>query len=254
MIHFLDALGAIAPRPVSVRDRQWVFVADDQLTDQVGPLARRSPQDLGIVLVESASKYRRRPYHKQKLAWGVACQRAFALEQASRGVAVRHVAGEGTCAELLDPLIGELGPLTMMEAAERALRADLQTRVEQGTVEVEPNATWLTTTEQFEEAFAGSAQWRADRFYRHVRREMGLLMIDGAPEGGQYSFDPANRTRWRGTERPREGSTASIPRTGNAGEASRRRRRYPASRSTRSSRRSSNGWRPTSRIIPVSLT
>jgi deoxyribodipyrimidine photolyase-like uncharacterized protein len=71
--------------------RRWLFVPYDQLTDQVGPLSREAPKTLGIVLVENPWKPSRRPYHKQKLALIIANLRHFALEQADRGVAVRHV-------------------------------------------------------------------------------------------------------------------------------------------------------------------
>ena len=37
-----------------------------------------------------------------------------------------------------------------------------------------------------------------DRFYREVRRETGILMEDGKPVGGKYSFDTENRKRWPG--------------------------------------------------------
>ena len=105
--------------------RGWVFVPYDQLTDQVGPLAETQPEAIGIVLVESGAKAARRPYHKQKLALVLANQRHFALEQAARGVAVEYVAGAGTYAELLGPVIDRRGPLEMMRAAERELRVEL---------------------------------------------------------------------------------------------------------------------------------
>ena len=53
------------------------------------------PGASGIVLVENPWKPARRPYHKQKLALVLANLRHFALEQAARGVAIRHVAASG---------------------------------------------------------------------------------------------------------------------------------------------------------------
>jgi deoxyribodipyrimidine photolyase-related protein len=37
-----------------------------------------------------------------------------------------------------------------------------------------------------------------DAFYRHVRRETGILMEGGKPAGGKYSFDTENRLSWKG--------------------------------------------------------
>ena len=96
---FAEALRRAAP---TAGDRQWVFVPYDQLTDRIGPLSRLAPGSAGIVLVESGAKAARRPYHRQKLALVLANLRHFALEQAARGVAVRHVATEGTYAEALE--------------------------------------------------------------------------------------------------------------------------------------------------------
>ena len=193
--HFRRELGARQTDPAG---RRWVFVPYDQLTDAVGPLSREDPAELGIVLVESRWKARRRPYHRQKLALLLANLRHFALEQAERGVAVHHVVGDATYARLLEPVVAELGPLRAMRPAERELRSDLEPLVKKKRMEIIPHEGWLTSREQFEAAFAGGKRWRMDGFYRHVRRETGILMSDGRPLGGRLSFDTENRRPWRG--------------------------------------------------------
>lgn len=126
--HFLRALAQRSPR---TGERRWLYVPYDQLTDQCGPLAEHPPEELGIVMIENAAKARRRPYHKQKLALVLANGRQFALEQAARGVAVRWtVAGPDGYAGALRRFARELGPLTMMEAAERELRGELAPLIE----------------------------------------------------------------------------------------------------------------------------
>ena len=69
----------LAARQSDPAGRRWVFVPYDQLTDAVGPLAREDPAELGIVVVESRWKARRRPYHHQKLALVLSNLRHFAL-------------------------------------------------------------------------------------------------------------------------------------------------------------------------------
>ena len=100
---------ALADRQSDPAGRSWVYVAYDQLTDRIGPLAREDADSLGIVIVESTAKAAARPYHQQKLALVLASMRHFALEQAERGVAVRLVVTDGTYAEALAPLARELG-------------------------------------------------------------------------------------------------------------------------------------------------
>lgn len=192
MSHFRDRLAALRVDP---SHRRWLFVPYDQLTDAVGPLARGAPRDLGIVLVECPAKAERRPYHRQKLALVLTSLRHFALEQAERGVAVRHLVGPSYAAALEG--VRELGPLGMMRPAERELRVELAPLVAAGAIEVLPHEGWLTTRDDFD-AIARGGTYRMDAFYRHVRRRLGILMEKGKPVGGKLSFDEDNRRPWRG--------------------------------------------------------
>lgn len=181
--------------------RRWLFVPYDQLSDRIGPLSRAPARELGVVLVESPAKAARRPYHKQKLALVLANLRHFALEQAARGVHVRHLVSPGGYAEALGPLAAELGGLACMRPAERELRAELAELVHGGALEILPHEGWLTSRAQFDRACA-AAPFRMDAFYRLVRRESGLLMERGRPAGGKWSFDAENREPYRGKPEP----------------------------------------------------
>jgi deoxyribodipyrimidine photolyase-related protein len=191
-------LRALAHRAGNRRDRRWIYVPYDQLTDQLGPLAEHPPEELGIVMLENPAKARRRPYHKQKLALVLANGRQFALEQAARGVAVRWgVADERGYAGTLRHVARELGPLTMMEAAERELRVELAPLVEEGVLRVVPHAGWLTSEDEFRAA-CPEPPWRMDAFYRALRKKRGWLTEKGKPLGGKWSHDADNRKPWRG--------------------------------------------------------
>jgi deoxyribodipyrimidine photolyase-related protein len=195
MKRFRQRLSELNPPPTG---RRWLLVPYDQLSDEIGPLSRESPESLGIVLVESSEKASRRPYHRQKLALVLANLRHFALEQAGRGVAIRHVVTDAPYGEAIRPVIAELGALRVMGPAERELREDLAPLVEEGAVELVPHEGWLTTPDQFRRSSKKGPPWRMDAFYRLVRRESGLLMEDGKPEGGKFSFDAENRKPWKG--------------------------------------------------------
>jgi len=192
---FRSRLRELNPDPTG---RRWVFVPYDQLTDQIGPLAREDPSTLGIVLVETPAKGRRRPYHKQKLALLLANLRHFALEQAARGVAIHHVVHPDGYAPALAAWAAEHGPLRMMEPAERELRVELAPLVKEGQLVVLPHEGWLTTSDDFERGCGASPPWRMDAFYRQVRRRTGILMEGGKPVGGKFSFDADNRQPWKG--------------------------------------------------------
>jgi len=178
-------------------DRQWLYVPYDQLSAEMGPLEELPPERAGVVLAETTWKGRRRPYHRQKLAWNLANQRHFALEQARRGVAVRYLVGDRSFGELLAEEAADLGPLQVMVPAERELRVDLAPLVEEGLLEMVRHDGWLTSRETFRDSQDGPP-WRMDAFYRKVRGESGILMEDGSPVGGRYSFDGENRECWPG--------------------------------------------------------
>ena len=187
--------------PPDRNDRRWVYVPYDQLTAEVGPLSRLDPAEAGIVLVETTWKPALRPYHRQKLATLLTAQRHFALEQAERGVAVRYLFDHRPYSAVLKEVLGELGSLSMMEAAERELRHDLR-QLADGDLEVVPHEGWLSTEADFAKGAGEQPPWRMDRFYRHLRQRTGILMEDGSPAGGRYSHDGDNRERWIEGESP----------------------------------------------------
>lgn len=195
MSYFLNSLRDCSPDPA---ERRWVYVPYDQLSDRIGPLSREDPNRLGLVIVESVGKARRRPYHKQKLALLLANQRQFALEQARRGVAIRFVSSEGSFADALAEVVTELGTLRMQEPAERELRLELRPLVRSGALEILPHGGWLTRRTTFLSSQKEGRPYRMDAFYRAVRRETGILMDRGQPLGGKFSFDTENRRSWSG--------------------------------------------------------
>lgn len=200
---FLRDLQAASPNP---EGRRWIYVPYDQLSGDLGLLASESPDKLGMILIESRAKAAKRPYHRQKLALVLANQRHFALEQAERGVAVRYVFTDATYSVALAPLLEEYGTIQMMRPAERELREDLEALQSKG-LQIEAHEGWLTQPEDL----GDGPPWRMDAFYRGVRKRTGILMEQGKPVGGRYSFDTENRKPWRGEPAP--ASPPTFPRT-----------------------------------------
>lgn len=194
---FRSELASLAPDDPG--ERTWVYVPYDQLSWRIGPLGELKPSEAGIVMVECPAKAARRPYHKQKLFLILANQRRFALEQAKRGVAVDYRVHPDGYAPALREAAGAHGTLLHMEPAERELRDELSSLVDEGLLEVRPHGGWLTTPEDFVEGTGAEPPWRMDRFYRQVRKRTGILMTeDGKYEGGKVSFDGENREPWPG--------------------------------------------------------
>lgn len=200
---------AAAAKPAALSDqpRRWVFVNEDQLSDQLEPLRDTPPRELGIVLVEHRWRAALRPLHRARLVFIWANQRHFAIEQARRGVEVRYLVSQGPLADTLAPAVRELGPMLAITPAERETRAELAPLVSRGGLTLVPHTGWLTTAEHFHDSQRRAADrrdspsappWKMDSFYRHVRRLTGVLMEpDGSFTGGKVSFDTENRRPWR---------------------------------------------------------
>ncbi len=107
-------------------------------------------------------------------------------------------AGSTYAAALLD-LSRELGPLRVVEPAEREHRHDLAPAIAAKALTVVPHDGWITRRNQFERSQGEHAPpYRMDAFYRNMRQATGLLMDGDAPIGGKYSFDSENRLPYRG--------------------------------------------------------
>lgn len=177
---------------------RWVLALPDQLTTQVGPLAGGEPHETGLILIENLGWARSRPHHKQKLALVFASQRHFAAEQRNLGRPVRLVVTDTGYRSVIEALAVELdSPIRSMRPAERIVREELWPLLGSGLLEWVENGSWLTTTDDFTRS-QRSGTFRMDRFYRQVRRRLGILMHNGKPVGGKYSFDAHNRRRWNG--------------------------------------------------------
>ncbi|CAN5271557.1 hypothetical protein BH11CYA1_BH11CYA1_29180 [soil metagenome] len=193
--------------------RRWLYMPYDQVTDKLGPLSREKPERLGIILIENQWKAARRPYHKQKLALILANLRHFALEQAERGVAVRHeivTNTNGLYSSVLADLARELGPIEVMEPAERELKVDLQCLIDSGALIQTAHEGWLTKQSDLTAIVDKNGFYRMDSFYRRVRQNTGILMENGKPRGGKYSFDSENRQPWKGDPLPPKALTFAV--------------------------------------------
>lgn len=201
---FEDRILPSHPTRTDIEARRWVYIPYDRLTDRTGPIAEQPAEQTGIVIVESAAKPKRRPYHKKKLVLLISNMRHFALEQAARGVSVVFhfsLHDPGTAVLEAQRKYG-LPVLETMEPAERELRMDLERAIAQGLrLKILPDTTWLSTAGDFTSVFGPYKTGRSyvmDRFYRRMRQQTGILMDSGQPLGGSFSYDAENRRPYKG--------------------------------------------------------
>lgn len=203
MSPFRDLLQAACRTPVEAVQR-WYHVPYDQLHLGLEPLCDETPTHTGILLIESLSKGRRRPYHKQKLATLLSSLRHFGVEAAQAGFHVQHIFSEesyGPALRAFYEAFDLVEPIRVMRPAEFELLVEMQALCDEGLVELLPHSGWLTTSEMFlASQRSRSRNWLMDTFYKHVRRQLGILMDErGKPLGAKFSFDADNRKTWSGT-------------------------------------------------------
>ena len=192
--------GALGSSLASVKAEDadvWVWLAYDQLNvaflDALNLEGR-----LGVVLIESSTKAKRRPYHQQKLGVLLSNQRHFALELQAMGYPVAYLISSASYGEVLGSVLSTVGSLHGVAAAERELREEVAHLTAQGRLIEHEHPGWLTPRNWFLDSVGDTPPFRMDAFYRKVRQETGWLMNDGKPVGGKYSFDAENRFPWKG--------------------------------------------------------
>jgi deoxyribodipyrimidine photolyase-related protein len=154
-----------------------------------------------VLLVESTAFARRRPYHPHKLTLVFAAMRRFRDHLRQAGITVDYRRAE-TFAEGLDAHFAAFpgDTLTMPRPAAHGASERLAEMVAErgGSLSFVPNPTFLRTPTEFD-AWADSRdtadpeRYRQENFYRHMRRETGVLMDGDSPEGGEWNYDDQNR-------------------------------------------------------------
>lgn len=183
----------------TLQPKRWLWVAHDQLHPQLNPWAGESPEETGLIFIESKQRGNTRPYHRQKLAFLLSNLRHRALESQQEGHPVRYLFSHGDYATALVELTEELGPIHVLRSPEREIREQLKVAIDEGLLQEHEHGGWLTTREEFIDSVGEEPPFRMDAFYRHFRQVSGVLMEDGSPEGGKYSHDGDNRNPWKGT-------------------------------------------------------
>ena len=176
--------------------KEWHFVAYDQLNSKLFP-DYETPQDLGLIFVETKWKPKQIPYHKQKLVLLLSNMRNFALEMQEIGHPVIYLQSETDYSSTLMPVAEQKGLITATMPAELMMKNDLMNLTDHGLIHFIEHKGWLTTQEEFIDAVGDSPPWRMDRYYQKIRKNHAILLTDdGKPLGGKWSLDAENRLTW----------------------------------------------------------
>ena len=176
----------------------WYFVCYDQLNHEIFPWSKGDRTSNGLIFIESEAKGKSLNFHKQKLALLLSNMRHFSKEAQELGHPIKYLYTPGNYHDLLSKVSNDLGPINVVIPAERSMRIELEPLFGTGNLIRHEHNGWLTKREWFVESVGVKPPFRMDKFYQRVRKETGILMEQGKPIGGKYSFDADNRMPWEG--------------------------------------------------------
>ena len=165
-----------------------------------------------VLMVESDDFCRRLPFHQQKIGLVLAAMREHRhlLTQAGFTVHYFSIEDEVSLEEALTRTAGQINAqrVFQFESEDRALNRNLAAAAERLGVSVieKPSPMFLLDREAIDEYFQRHSRPRMANFYRAQRQRMGLLLEDGKPVGGRWSFDSENRARL-----PRDQTVPELP-------------------------------------------
>jgi len=166
-----------------------------------------------VVLVEEPRFFFKPPagirFHKKKLLLHRASMRFYLDELRSQGLQVSYVdyreSGKG--GSLLNRLKKEgVRKVFLADPADNGLERRILKEAKDSRLEVEISDTpnFLTSKAWIRKYFAGKSHVAMTPFYIEQRKRLNILVKDGKPQGGRWSFDPENRRRLpKGTKVPK---------------------------------------------------
>lgn len=190
---------------------RWIF--GNQLCHQLPLLNEADKQNDVILMVEAKSRSLWQSYHKQKLVLIFSGMRHFAEELEEKGFTVDYRKAESfteaweSHQERYHPDEVHVTTVTdhRMKRALKKWENNLNGEVAVHYHSEKP--LFLLSEEEAVDRLKGEGPWKQDAFYRRLRKERDILMEDGNPVGGRWSFDQDNR-------KPADEDTAFVkPRT-----------------------------------------
>ncbi len=142
-------------------------------------------------------------HHQQKIVLFLASMRAYADELRASGYDVHYrtlddkgeTAYEADLAMFIDD--HEVRRLACFEIEDRPAEAMVAALADSRGLELDvlPSPAFTCSRDQFEDYASRRKRLHMADFYKEQRRRLGILMDDGGPEGGQWSFDADNRKK-----------------------------------------------------------
>ncbi|MCE2877938.1 MAG: cryptochrome/photolyase family protein [Comamonadaceae bacterium] len=180
--------------------RRLILLLGDQLDADSSALSDADAALDVVVMIEAQEESTHVRSHKIRTALFLSAMRHFAQELRERGLVV-HYRGLDGCNDLslaagLKAAIAQLQPQEVIgvEPGDLRVRDQLQAAVPKGLpLRWRADTHFACSLPRFAQWAGESRQLRMEFFYRHMRKEHGILMEGSQPAGGQWNYDADNR-------------------------------------------------------------
>jgi deoxyribodipyrimidine photolyase-related protein len=181
---------------------QLTLILGDQLSESISSLEQHNPTTDIILMCEVWTEATYVKHHKKKIAFLFSAMRHFAQKMQNNGYALQYIpldhpdntgSFKGEVARIIQS--HSIDRIVVTHPGEYRVLADIKTweATFQIPVEIRPDKRFLCSKEQFFTWAQKHKQMRMEYFYREMRKQHSVLMLDGAPIGGQWNYDSQNR-------------------------------------------------------------
>lgn len=189
--------------------RELRLILGDQLNPRHSWFQQPDPSVLYVVM-EVASEASYVKHHVQKVAAFFLAMRAFATKRAREGHRIHYIsltdsANKQSIVANVRQLIAERGCTSWAYQLPDEWRLDVELKELATTLAQQGIGCTVADTEHFltsrdaVNTFFGKKQYLMERFYRHMRTSLNILMLpDGTPLGERWNFDSDNRNKYDG--------------------------------------------------------
>ncbi len=146
-------------------------------------------------------------FHQQKLVFHRASLKSFAAQLRKKHRTVFYIDHQPDphMAYLFDPLVEKrIERMVLADPVDHMLTKRLRREAKSHAIEIEmlPSPAFLTPPEVWSDWLSGKDHFTMARFYRLQRERLNILIENGKPSGGRWSFDEENRKPWSGKISP----------------------------------------------------
>lgn len=176
--------------------KEITLVFPNQLFEKHPALTLSRP----VFLVEEFLFFRVQPFHAQKLVLLRAAMKAYEDFLLKKGYTVHYIdSALSTSRGQLFRHLATYGveQIHMTLATDDWVEQDLQKAVDEfgWRLTFYDSPMFLCTESEIRDFFKGKKKYSMAQFYAYQRKKQDILMLDGAPVGGKFSFDKENRKR-----------------------------------------------------------